>query len=96
MKKILAVVLAIVMVFSMGAIAYAEDDTTTTTAAAEEEAPAVNFNIADTINNIINQIVAALQDVFTHRETPDLARVREIQLQAQRAVLLPGCRQQGY
>ena len=61
MKKILAVVLAIVMVFSMGAIAYAEDAETPTSAAAEEEAPAVNFNIADTINNLINQIVAALQ-----------------------------------
>ncbi len=57
MKKILAVLLAMVMVFSMGAIAYADD-------AAEAEAPAAAFSfdkITESINGIINQIVAALQ-----------------------------------
>jgi len=60
MKKLLAVLLAIVMVFSITTLAFAEDaadDSTTTEAAA-----GFDFStITGSINEIINKIVAALQ-----------------------------------
>ncbi len=60
MKKLLAVLLAIVMVFSITTLAFAEDatdpSTTTTTAAGFDFS-----NISGAINEIINKIVAALQ-----------------------------------
>ena len=59
MKKLLAVLLAIVMVFSITTLAFAEEaeDPTTTTAAAGFDFS----NISGAINEIINKIVAALQ-----------------------------------
>ena len=61
MKKLLAVLLAIVMVFSITTLAFAEDatgDSTTTT----EAAAGFDFStITGSINEIINKIVAALQ-----------------------------------
>ncbi len=58
MKKLLAIVLAIVMIFSMSAIAFAEGED------AADEAPAAAFDfskISESINAVISQIVAALQ-----------------------------------
>ncbi len=57
MKKLLAVLLAIVMVLSMSAIAFAEED-----APAADAAPAFSLDAAfASIQNVIDQLMAALQ-----------------------------------
>ena len=57
MKKVLALALALVMAFSMSAMAFAADDTTTTTAAATTSA---DLSVKDILNMIIDLVKSSM------------------------------------
>ncbi len=57
MKKVLALALALVMAFSMSAMAFAADDTTTTTAAATTSA---ELSVKDILNMIIDLVKSSM------------------------------------
>ena len=69
MKKILAVLLALVMACSCMVLAFAEDDTTTTTTAAAEENNALMIDKGSFFDMTATDIIDALISVFdTHAE----------------------------